>query len=317
MEINNAVVKAAGFWNIKVKQIRRDIHIAGSPERCEIRFVVEDYEDRLYILESIFDEDIDHKLKIIYTLEYLFNQGLTKIEPYICTEKNEYITSCDSRFWQLMPYVNGVALNRPEYVFEKWRGRPLAEFLINLREKSPEVPYSDGTKPFSIKDYIYALVHQVQQYKPDLIDKIKPVIRFLENGFMDVHDRLPTGFCHGDYHGLNIIWTSNGIHTVIDWEFLGYKPEMYDAANLIGCIGVEDPESLPGELIREFIIGLQGAGLFSAMSWCYLIELIIAIRFAWLSEWLRHEDHEMIMLETVYMTLLMNNSNNLKKIWGV
>ena len=46
-----------------------------------------------------------------------------------------------------------------------------------------------------------------------------------------------------------------------------------------------------------------------------LLEYIIALRFAWLSEWLRHKDHEMIELETVYMKLLIDNANDLKHIW--
>jgi homoserine kinase type II len=44
-----------------------------------------------------------------------------------------------------------------------------------------------------------------------------------------------------------------------------------------------------------------------------LIEFVIAIRFAWLSEWLRHEDREMIALETDYMNLLADNADVLKK----
>ena len=43
-------------------------------------------------------------------------------------------------------------------------------------------------------------------------------------------------FAHGDYHPLNVIWTKAGIAAVIDWEFSGLKPEMYDAAILVGCL---------------------------------------------------------------------------------
>jgi len=42
---------------------------------------------------------------------------------------------------------------------------------------------------------------------------------------------------------------------------------------------------------------------------------ISALRFTWLSEWLRHKNHEMIDLETTYMKLLVDNSDMLKNVW--
>ena len=166
---------------------------------------------------------------------------------------------------------------------------------------------------FSITDYIQKLILQIQTHAPHVLVGIGPVIRFIEERFMKVHDRLPVSFCHGDFHPLNVIWSHDGIHAVIDWEFLGIKPEIYDAANLIGCIGIEDPEALLGDLVRQFILGLKQSQWISSASWDVLIEFVIAIRFAWLSEWLRHEDREMIALETDYMNLLADNADMLKK----
>ena len=40
------------FWNLKLKKVRKDIHIAGSPERCEFRIVIQDQDDRLFICEK-------------------------------------------------------------------------------------------------------------------------------------------------------------------------------------------------------------------------------------------------------------------------
>jgi len=60
---------------------------------------------------------------------------------------------------------------------------------------------------------------------------------------------------------------------------------------------------------------LQDAGLISGISREVFIEFVVAVRFAWLSEWLRHKDHEMIELETVYMNLLTDNSAMLKNAW--
>jgi homoserine kinase type II len=51
------------------------------------------------------------------------------------------------------------------------------------------------------------------------------------------------------------------------------------------------------------------------MSRKYLLEAVIAIRFAWLSEWLRKRDMEMVELEIVYLKLLVQNRNILKEAW--
>lgn len=316
-KIDNSITRAAAQWNLKVTSIRRNIPIAGSPERCELRFVIECNNNRLYLIESVFDTDVYHKLKIISCLNFLFGKKLPGINPYICTTKKEYLVNCDSRFWQLSPFVQGVALDRPEYVFDKWRGGVLAAFLIELGNKSKEIPFFKNIKPFSIKDYIYNLISQIRKNDPEVLGKIGPVTGFIENRFMEVHDRLPGSFCHGDFHPLNIIWSENSIRAVIDWEFLGIKPQIYDAANLIGCIGIEDPEGLTGELACAFIAALKEAELISGISQEFFPEFVIAVRFAWLSEWLRHKDREMIELETVYMNLLVENSVVLKNTWGI
>jgi len=86
---------------------------------------------------------------------------------------------------------------------------------------------------------------------------------------------------------------------------------------MIGCIGIENPEALAGPLVTDFISRLKNAPIISDHSWKVLPEYIIALRFAWLSEWLRHKDHEMIDLETVYMKLLIDNTNDLKRIWAI
>ncbi|MBM3187246.1 MAG: hypothetical protein FJZ90_00810 [Chloroflexi bacterium] len=81
------------------------------------------------------------------------------------------------------------------------------------------------------------------------------------------------------------------------------EPALYDIANLLGCVGVEEPEALTGELARELIVRLREDGPIAADSWQRLSAFIVAIRFAWLSEWFRRRDEEMIALELGYMAL--------------
>jgi homoserine kinase type II len=159
------------------------------------------------------------------------------------------------------------------------------------------------------------LIHEINLYNKDIKDEIKDVAGFLEKDFMPAYERLPVAFCHGDYHPMNIIWSADDIQCVIDWEFSGYKSEIYDAANLIGCIGVEDPQSLNDNLVKSFIADMKSADIVSKISWKYLIEFIVALRFAWLSEWLRRRDTEMIRLELDYMRLLIENKSSLQKAW--
>ncbi len=315
MEIDKALIDAAAAWGLRVRKIRREIEIAGSPERCELRFVIECDDDRLYVLESIFDEDVDRKLKIIYFLEFLSRKGASRINPYMAAQGSEYIVPRGERFWQISPFIRGVPLDRPAYVLDRWRGKVLADFLVELREKSRGAPYFSGRRVFSITDFIHRLLGEIKENEPGLRAEIQPAVDFLENGFMDVHDQLPTAFCHGDYHPLNIIWAEKAIEAVIDWEFLGYKPDIYDAANMIGCIGVENPEGLSGDLVKDFIGELKKSGIISPLSWEHLHDFVVAMRFAWLSEWLRNRDKEMIELEKVYMKLLLDNRETLKRAW--
>jgi len=313
LEIDHFAAEAARQWRLIVRRVRRELQIAGSPDRCELRLVIECDSGRLYVLESLFETDADHKLEIITCLNFLSEKGLKAVVPYLRSEAGGYIVNSGNRLWQLSPFVHGIPLTRPEFVWDGWRGEAMADFLIRQNALSRDIPYLKTLSVFSITDYIQTLITQIQSHAPQVLNGIGPVRRFIEKRFMKAHDRLPVSFCHGDFHPLNVIWSPDGIHAVIDWEFLGIKPEIYDAANLIGCIGIEDPKALLGDLVRRFILGLKRSQWISSASWDVLIEFVIAIRFAWLSEWLRHEDREMIALETDYMNLLADNADVLKK----
>lgn len=215
----------------------------------------------------------------------------------------------------MTPFVRGIPLDREKYMYEKWRGPALADFLIELRRETSGLPFIGSSKIFSLKDYVYKLIREINLYNKDIKNEIKDVAGFLEKDFMPAYERLPVAFCHGDYHPMNIIWSADDIKCVIDWEFSGYKSDIYDAANLIGCIGVEDPQSLTGDLVKSFITDMKSADIITKISWKNLMEFIVALRFAWLSEWLRRSDTEMIRLELDYMRLLIENKSSLQKAW--
>jgi homoserine kinase type II len=139
---------------------------------------------------------------------------------------------------------------------------------------------------------------------------------FVRERLYPVYDRLSTGFCHGDYHAVNMIWSEKDVAALIDWEFMGVKPELYDAANMISCMGVEDPACLIDGAPVSFVHALRQAGIYQVQSFDHLLDLVIALRFAWISEWLRKKDEEMLQLEFDYFDLLSENYSRIMSCWG-
>lgn len=307
----------AASWGIAVKAVRPLLIPAGSPERTLFRTVVEDAEGARFVLEEIPASARYTKMRIIRSLEFLFEQGLAGITPYRADAGGTYIHAGDGGWWQLAPFVDGVPLDRERYLHEGWRAGPLSRFLIGLKETSRGLPFFSPEERFSLVRYIRTLLSRIEQHAPALLPRVGPVVAFLEREFMGVHDALPVGFCHGDYHPLNIIWGERDIRSVIDWEFAGIKPEIYDLANMVGCLGMEHPSSLVGDLVTNLISQVKAAAIFAAISWENFIEFVVALRFAWLAEWLRKEDREMIALELDYLELLIRNRGRLACEWAL
>ena len=247
-----AALRAAGAWGLAAVGVRGDLAISGSPERSEFRCVVEGTDRSLVVLEVIRSQDRGKKQTIIDRLGFLARQGLSRVHPYLHTPEGGQIIQFEGHLWQASPYVPGLPLGRPTYVFDGWRGRVMAEFLVELKQTSHTLPDALAAKPFSILSYIDVLAGQIRVREPGVFEKLMPILSFLHSRLVPVHGLLPVAFCHGDYHPLNMIWSETGIKAVIDWEFCGTKPENYDAALLIGCIGIENPEALSGPLVSGY-----------------------------------------------------------------
>ena len=112
-----------------------------------------------------------------------------------------------------------------------------------------------------------------------------------------------------------MIWSGRGIEALIDFEFCGLRPETYDAALLVGCLGMEDPQALVGGLVKSLIARLKAVAGYAPAAWECFPELVLALRFAWLSDWLRRDDREMVDLETVFIGLLDENREALARAW--
>jgi homoserine kinase type II len=305
------------LWGIITDRIHPHLIPHGSPERALFRTVIEGGRHDLFVLEQIPAASFHSKMLIIKTLEFLHQKGMPRIVPYFPSSDGNYIQKHKDGFWQMARYLKGVPLHRETYYNEGWRAAPLAEFLIELNRKAQGLPFYHAFDSFSVRSYVERLVSQVERHQPAIYPDLQKVMAFLQRDFLGISDDLPAVFCHGDFHPLNVVWSKDDVLAVIDWEFQGVKLELYDVANMVGCLGVEDPDSLLNELVMGFVQRMRSSGIFSEDGWKFFLELVVALRFAWLSEWLRKDDKEMVVLELEYMALLIDHRAKLSQAWGV
>ena len=312
--------QVASVWGLDMNRPRPDIPISGSPERCLDRLVIEDTSGELFIVEKLAPESVPRKQRIAETLHRLRQSGVLTVFPYLPSKRGDgesnFIVQFPLGYWQVAPYVPGTALNRPQYVYEKWRGTALAVFLAELYDKIPDLSDLQTEPVFSLTEFTETLMEKLAQHDPDIHTQVVPIYDYLKESFFPAHEEMPIRFCHGDYHPLNVVWSQNSIAAVIDWEFIGFKRELYDIANLIGCVGMEIPKSLTRELVQGLLKELQRTGLVNQNNQTFLFDFVLAQRFAWLSEWLHKSDQEMVDLECVYIQLLFENQSPLRRAWS-
>ena len=313
----NLLADVLRHWEIEFKAEHPDVPLAGSPERSLSRTVVEDAGGRCFVLERVASRTVGRKREIAATLDWLASRGLAGVHGYLRNGQGDHLAKAAGGFWQASPFIEGVELNRPGYLLEAWRGKALARFLIEMRGTSEGIPFGRPGRPFSIAEFTRDLMAKMARHAPGQAAAVRDVYGWLEESLFPVHDRLRVAFCHGDPHPVNVIWGEGGIRGVIDWEFSGTKPEIYDAALVVGCIGMEDPEGLAGPMALSFIGELRASGRFNASGFAMLPEFVTALRFAWLSDWMRKKDGDMVEMETDYIRLLFDGRERLRRAWDL
>ncbi|WP_022663920.1 phosphotransferase [Desulfospira joergensenii] len=304
-------------WGISIQTVRTDFQIQGSPERTLSRAVIQDSAGDLYLLEKFHPRKFRVRQNVARGLAFLNQNGLDQALPYRETAKGEFLPFFRENCFQISQFVRGTELERPQYLESSRMGESLARFLIQMKRASTGINALIPVEPFSIQKYIHTLMDRVRVHNPRIHGRYLPFLQFLETRFMDESRTLSPAFCHGDLHPLNVIWNRDRVKAVIDWEFSGFKPDIYDAANLVGCAGIEDPEGLGMPMVMTFIRSLKESAIISAKGWDLFPEYILALRFAWLSEWLRKNDGEMLELEARYMEILTGHMDELKRIWKI
>ncbi|MHB8056221.1 MAG: phosphotransferase enzyme family protein, partial [Candidatus Aminicenantales bacterium] len=256
----------------------------------------------------------DRKIEIAETLTVL-GRRLPEIPAPLPLPDGKFAAESDGGFWQLWPFVEGVPLRRPEYAGDGWRGPVLADFLVRLKSAAADLPQTGAKEVFSPAAFVRSLEHKISGLGDSLHERILPAFHRLETAYFPAEPGLSSGFAHGDFHPLNVVWSPEGIRAVVDWEFCGEKPEMYDAAILVGCLGMEDPRFLGGDFVYGLLDSLGQSAAYAPESRRSFFDLVLAIRFAWLSDWLRRGDAEMIDLEAVYLNLLLENREFFVRNW--
>lgn len=304
-------------WGISFTRYREDIPIDGSPERALSRAVAEDEAGGLHLLEKFPKTRFRIRNRVAQTQHCLYRNGLTQTLAARKTISGEFLPVFRDHCFQISPFVTGTGLDRPDWLSSGAMGEEMAGFLIRMHGISSKVPDRAAFPEFSIKTYIYRLFRDMETHDPGRAEQYRPFLLFLEQEFMAAHDSLPQGFVHGDFHPLNIIWDGHRIRAVIDWEFTGIKPEIYDAANLVGCAGIEHPNGLAMPLVSSFLARLRTSGIIRGRGRQYFLEYVLALRFAWLSEWLRKKDLEMLETEAAFMNILVDHRDDLKSMWDL
>lgn len=294
--------KLLNLWGITYTKECAHRMIQGSPERSLFRTVIEDKKGSFYILEEIEKKSITKKEKIARRLQELKKLNL-KVITY-CSSNNRFVQKYKGRYWLCQPYLQNEALSRSDYWKSSSKGDQVAQFLIELKSASSNFKRGKSDT-FSLQRYIKNLLKTIKKSDKETFRKLKPLKHLLEEQLYPLYDDLPESFSHGDPHPLNMIWQNDEIAAVIDWEFSGFRPRLYDVALILGCVGSESEEALNEAFINAFLNTLLEESYLTKKEWQNLPLFVVAQRFAWLSEWLRRNDNEMVDFELFYMRYLL------------
>ena len=301
-------------FGLEFGRLRADLPLAGSPERCLERTGAEDARGCLWVVERHDPATLARKEEIAAAAAFVAAR-LPEVRPWLACAPGRTVAEHASGAWQVSPFVPGTPLDRPAYAFEGWRGEALADLLVRFRAAAVGAPRSGPAGDFSLAGFVRDLLGKVGDRNRSLFERVHPAVLRLERHLFPKLGAIPSAFCHGDFHPLNVIWSPDGINALIDLEFCGYRTEAYDAAILVGCLGMEDPRCLTKDLVKTFVGRLRAAAGYCEAAWECFPDLVLALRFAWLSDWLRRDDREMVDLEAVYIGLLLENREVLERAW--
>ena len=78
---------------------------------------------------------------------------------------------------------------------------------------------------------------------------------------------------------------------------------------------MESPPALVRGLVPAFAAGLREEGLLGPENEAGLLPLVLCVRLAWLGEWLRKRDREMVEMELDYLDILREDAARIRAAW--
>ncbi len=304
--------------------------LPGSPERAIERFAVEDAGGRPWVLERIPPGQAPRREELGVLLGRLARHAtLTPLVPAYrpiaaqADQPNEprYVLRSSEAplagYWQASPFVAGAPLPRPEYLDHDWRGEAVARAILALQRAGDSLPHLPEPPQPSLAAFRDDLFTAMERNTPTLLPRLAPV-RVALAELAQVQEAVPSALAHGDLHPLNVIWgdgPERPVRGLIDWEFAGVRPRLYDAANCVGCAGFEHPSGLARGFVMGLVRGLRDGGL-PGPELGLLPLFVITTRLGWLSEWLRKNDAELLDMELDYLDILLEERENLAALWG-
>jgi hypothetical protein len=142
---------------------------------------------------------------------------------------------------------------------------------------------------------------------------IKKTYDHLEKNLFPFLKYFNYNLSHGDLHPRNILSNKNQI-SIIDWELINIREELYDLAFYIGCLGIEDPMKLTD--IEELLNTFTNLAQPTKLSVTLLPELVLATRLKWLNKWiLIKTDQNIIQMEVDLIEMILENIDKLRNLW--
>jgi len=306
--------------------------LPGSPERCIERFALEDAGGRPWMLERIPAEQAPRREILGRLLADLAqDRDLCALvpawRPVAAPERPEDGTA-SRRFvlhvaegslcghWMLSPFVDGQELPRPDYLDDGWRGEAIARGILALQRAGRALPALLAAPQAALAAFRDELFSAIDKHKPQIMARLTPVREALSE-LAAVLGAVPSALAHGDLHPLNVIWGSGParpLRALIDWEFAGARPRLYDIANCVGCAGFEHPSGLARGCVMGLVRELRKGGM-PGPELGLLPLFVMVTRLGWLSEWLRKKDAELLSMELDYLDILLEEQENLAALW--
>ncbi|WP_051693766.1 phosphotransferase [Desulfohalovibrio reitneri] len=316
MSLNSTLRDVCSLFGVAFHRMRRDIDLPGSPERCLARTAIEDERGEVFVLERLPIIGRRRREGVARTLFELHRGGMEQVAAPLRSRSGEFATQAMEYCWRLTPFVRGVPLPQPDYVFEEARGHALAAFMLRLDHPDTPAPADPPDLPWRLDAFADDLRAKLAVREPSVLSRIRPALDAL-TPFLAEYASLPTTLRHGDLHPGNVIWDeAGGIRAVIDWEFCGARPRLYDLAVCLGCLGFEDPRALARGASSAMLGDLLAAGYLVEDEGPLLFNLTLALRLGWLAEWLRGGERGLLQQELDYLDLLLRLRPRLEAHWA-